>query len=397
MADRRPPRADGVLRAPLSLELRDPVLETQVARMWRNVQARRASPRTTARSFLLWAALGALLGVSVMAAFESVRNRARQAAIVERPHEAGPLLLANDQPFTAADIGANAPSRSVKLSDGSRLELEPASRIELLASSGTEVVFRVAFGRVVFDVVPGGPRRWVVEAGIASVEVVGTRFGVMRAADHVHVDVERGVVLVRGTTVPDGVVRLEAGGAIDVRARTEPAPAATSDHSIGQITSSGHAHPVAPWRASATGGRYAEAYAALGEGGVDREAARSDSADELLALADVARLSGHPAEAVKPLERILREQAATPSAPLAAVTLGRIQLGLNEPGEAARAFGRALSLHVPAGLEEDVYARLVEARARAGDHPGAIAAAREYRARFPTGRRAAEVLRWAQE
>jgi transmembrane sensor len=399
MTDRRPPRTEDVLRVPLSLELRDPVREPQVARMWSKIQARRASSRTPMRSVMMWAAVGALLGISVMLALEGARNRARHPVAVEPSLDPGPLLLSNHTPIQKVDVPVGGRSRGIELADGSHIQLEPASQLETLASSTTEVVFRVAFGRAVFDVVPGGPRRWVVEAGLARVEVVGTRFGVTRTPELVHVDVTRGVVLVRGATVPDGVVRVEAGGELDVVPRSEsatPAPSG-SDSANGHGGRAPHVRPVAGWRTCASGGRYAEAYAALGEGGVGRETARSDSADELLALADVARLSGHPAEAVEPLQRILREHAASAGAPLAAMTLGRIQLGLNEPAEAARAFERALSLRVPAGLEEDVYARLVEAHARAGDHEGAAAAVREYQRRFPAGRRSADVLRWSRE
>ncbi len=220
-----------------------------------------------------------------------------------------------------------------------------------------------------------------MEAGVASVEVVGTRFAVTRAPDHVHVAVERGVVLVRGATVPDGVGRVEAGGELDVRAPSTPLDGEHDDHHDGRKTTSTVRDA---WRSSARDGHYAEAYAALGTGGVSRQTAEASSVEELLALADVARLSGHPVESVKPLQRILREHADSASAPLAAVTLGRIELAQNDPAEAARAFERALDLHVPAGLEEDVYARLVEARVKAGDTDGAASAAREYAARFRT-------------
>jgi len=399
MTLRKSPRAGASLRTPLSSYLRDPVVEPQVARIWRNVQRRRNAPSATMRAVLVWATVGAIMGVSVMVALESIRTRTRHVAAFE-PAAAGPLLMASGHPIETCDVGANAPARTVELSDGSRMEVQSSSHLEPLASSSTEVVFRLAFGRVVFDVVPGGPRHWVVEAGIASVEVVGTRFVVTRAADRVRVEVERGVVLVRGATVPDGVTRVQAGGAIDVhspRSGTAPPASGATDDGSKHPDAAPRSRTLSAWRTSATGGHYAEAYAALGEGGVGRETARTDSVDELLALADVARLSGHPSEAVEPLERILRQHATSPGAPLAAVTLGRIQLGLNEPEEAARALERALSLHVPGGLEEDVRARLVEAHARAGDRAAAAAAALEYRRLFPTGRRAADVLHWAGE
>ncbi len=124
--------------------------------MWRAVETRRAVQKTPARSVLLWAAIGAVLGVSVMLAWEATRAPARQA--VEHQHApAGPLLLQSGQPIVTVDLAEHAPARVVALSDGSRLDVEAGARLEPLASSATDVVFRLAAGRVVFDVVPGRP------------------------------------------------------------------------------------------------------------------------------------------------------------------------------------------------------------------------------------------------
>jgi transmembrane sensor len=145
------------------------------------------------------------------------------------------------------------------------------------------------------------------------------------------------------------------------------------------------------WRELARGGRDAEAYAALGAQGLRREARRL-GVDDLLALADVARLSGHPAEAVAPLARILSDFSHDPQAPLAAFALGRLELdALARPRAATAAFERALELGVPHSLRDDVSARLVEARERAGDGAAARAAASAYLREFPSGRHRAEM------
>jgi transmembrane sensor len=116
---------------------------------------------------------------------------------------------------------------------------------------------------------------------------------------------------------------------------------------------------------------------------------------DLLALADVARLSGHPAEAVMPLERVLAEFPGDPQAPLAAYTLGRLHLdSLGRPHAAISALERALALGVPHGLREDVRARLVEAYARSGDSVGVERAAQAYAKEFPNGRYTSAVSRW---
>ncbi|MEZ4394920.1 MAG: hypothetical protein R3A48_27915 [Polyangiales bacterium] len=72
---------------------------------------------------------------------------------------------------------------------------------------------------------------------------------------------------------------------------------------------------------------------------------------------------------------------------MAAFTLGRDELSQRgRPALAARWFERSLALRPPRSLVEDLRARLVEARGRAGDRAGACAAAREYLAGFPQGR-----------
>jgi hypothetical protein len=75
--------------------------------------------------------------------------------------------------------------------------------------------------------------------------------------------------------------------------------------------------------------------------------------------------------------------------------LGRIELDtLSHPDRAAKAFARAIDLGLPAGLVEDGYARLVEARSRAGDRAGARAAFDTYTRAFPRGAHAATMRRW---
>jgi len=121
-------------------------------------------------------------------------------------------------------------------------------------------------------------------------------------------------------------------------------------------------------------------------------AVRDDTADLLLA-ADAARLSGHPAEAVPYLERVLRGHGRDPRTGLAAFTLGRVLLDeLGRPSEAVDAFALARSSGGP--LAEDALAREVEALARAGDVTRSRELALLYRRLYPNGRRAKAVSRF---
>ena len=109
-------------------------------------------------------------------------------------------------------------------------------------------------------------------------------------------------------------------------------------------------------------------------------------------MADVARLSGHPKDATIPLEQLIAEHSSDARAPLAALTLGRVQLNsLNLPSQAASSIEKALALGLPAGLVEDAYALLVEAYARAHNLVEARAAYRQYLTTAPQGSTAGSV------
>jgi len=378
------------LRLPLKQGLREPVDEATLSRMWQGIDARFPRPRWRRRVELVAAPL-ALAAVA--------------AVVLFLRHDAGPLRLASGAAITATD--APAAGVGLSLSDGSYIALGAGARLEPLESSGSTFIAIVARGSASFDVRPGGPRRWQIECGLATVEVVGTHFDVERSPGRLRVAVARGQVLVRGERVPDRVRRLGAGEALEITDATAAAPAAAAatdkpavaeqseagDPDVAGTTpeidvdpAKGSLAPASAWRDLARHGQHREAFAALGAQGLRREARRLGVAD-LFALADVARLSGHPADAVAPLERIVTHFASDAQAPLAAFALGRLELdSLGRPARAIAALNRALALGAPLSLREDVRARLVEAHVRAGDQAAARSAADAYQREFPDGR-----------
>jgi transmembrane sensor len=376
------------LRFPLKDHLQDPVTEVAIHRIAEELDSRRRGRKR--RRFVPLP----LLGVTAAA-----------AAFVALPHwyrrDAGPLRFADGQDLVAMDAGGAA--KEIALSDGSHILLSPGARVEPLRSSGSAFSAIVTQGRAEFGVRPGGPRHWTVECGLATVEVLGTRFTCEREPGRLRVAVGHGVVLVRGDHVPERVRRLSAGEALDLaEEKPRPTPIATvlpespTDRSDEEDAAAPKRGAMArgAWRALARRGHHAEAFAALGSEGLRRESKRLGVAD-LLALADVARLSGHPAEAVLPLERILDEYSHDAQAPLAAFALGRLELdSLGHAQAAASAFRRALALDIPHSLREDVRARLVEACARSGDAAATQRAAEAYLAEFPEGRHRRAVERW---
>jgi transmembrane sensor len=375
------------LRHPIKEGLVNPTSEEALARIWRKIDARDARERPNGRERVrIWGVTSLVAAAAMAVAVWGIERRDR-----------GPLRFADGRPLVAA-IDAPAAGALLSLSDGSTVDLSGGARLEPLESSGTSFVAALARGSAHFEVHPGGPRRWEIECGLATVEVVGTGFDCARAPGRLRVTVEHGAVLVRGERVPDRARRLAAGEWLEVLeapgaptivpAPSAPPPAPT-DVAAPAANVEAPAAPAAGgsgWRELARGGHNREAFAALGAQGISRETRRRGAAD-LFVLADVARLSGHPGDAVAPLERILRRFPGDPQAPLAALTLGRLELDdLQRPADAAAALNRALTLDLPRSLREDVRARLVEAYDRAGDRSAAQQAAAAYLREFPNGR-----------
>jgi transmembrane sensor len=371
---------------PVRGALRDPVDDVAVQRMWRAIEAKRSgAPRARAISNVVY---GALVLATVMVFLFQFRRPSPSG-----PVPVGPLVMDDGTPFVALSAGPN------RLRDHSEVSLDPGARVDVLESSATSVVLFQRDGRATYDVAPGGPRRWSIECGLAVVEATDARLTVVVGTSTVRVDVERGAVLVRGERVEGRVRRLQAGEWLELpeeQAAPAPSPTAAPAPAPAPAPASAPASAEPSWRELANHGSYDPAYVVLGPGGIARAAAQDDSVDDLMALADVARLSGHPADAVQPLTRVVTGHAGDPRASLAAFTLGRIELdNLGQPAAAANAFAQAIALGLPGGLREDAQARLVEARARAGDRAGAQAAAADYERAFPHGTYLAKVQRWA--
>jgi hypothetical protein len=111
--------------------------------------------------------------------------------------------------------------------------------------------------------------------------------------------------------------------------------------------------------------QYGEAYTLLGAEGIVRETGSAQSYDELWLLYRVASGSGHPGDAVRPLDQAIRSFPGDAGAANAAATLGSLQIDvLNNPRAAVPAFERCLELHPSDALRTRVLSRLEEARRR---------------------------------
>ncbi|HEY2356726.1 MAG TPA: FecR domain-containing protein [Phenylobacterium sp.] len=110
---------------------------------------------------------------------------------------------------------AKGEHRSIKLADGSTLELNAGSRLSVtLGAYSRRVVMDE--GEAVFDVAPDKPRPLIIAVGDRTLRVVGTRFDVRRRAGQLSVTVERGLVEVGPTAPAAGrAFRLHPGQRLD--------------------------------------------------------------------------------------------------------------------------------------------------------------------------------------
>lgn len=261
------------------------------------------------------------------------------------------------RPELASTEGSSS-ERRARFLDGSSITGQPGTRLEALAMTERDVVLRLVEGSIEVSVVPGGARRWVIEAGTLSVEVVGTQFTLARDARGAQVGVTQGAVLVRSSQLEDGVLRLLAGERVQLSMVPEERTRAPA---------SAPAEPQpSPSAAPATA---------------------RDHVTALLGSADTARLRSELPRALATLQQVLRDYPHDPRAGLAAYQLAVVveQLG-HAPEEVVAAFEDASRRATGASLKQDCYYRLVQAQRRAGQLEAARSTARRALTEYPDGR-----------
>jgi transmembrane sensor len=382
------------LRAPIRDILDDRLPEADVQRLWRSLQ-RQTSRQSITRSWAM--PLMAAMVLTLLGVVGWLGLRSTPAPVA--------LVIAGADGLNPSRVLDGDVASVWALNDGSRIQLAGASRIEVLENNGQAFTMRLESGRGDFEVKPGGPRRWRIECGEPSVEVVGTSFVIDRDAWGVRVDVRHGVVRVRSKRIAGGVQRLKAGEHVYLpsapqaeqaaAAHGEAATAASAGQAVRTSVRQADAPPTPIAQVASTPPHVAntppQRTAAAPRGG----ALESDERAKLLRRADQARRSGRIAQAEALLDRVREGWPGTPHAAIASLTLARMRIAA-APERAAADLETALAAELPQGLREDAMARLVEAHARAGQVELAERAAQAYRRAFPDGRRAAEIERWTK-
>ena len=308
------------------------------------------------------------------------------------------LLLANQRVSTPS-VAQSVPPRSgttLRFNDGSLVEFDAGSEVIVAEQTPGRVRIEVRVGSARFRVVHDRGRIFRVDAGPIEICDLGTEFMVRRVGPRTLVAVSEGSVSIAFDNGAVRALRTLIAGQSGLYPLSDPplsASAFVDGSGSGADKRRGGKHhqsvSAAPtststWRALARSYDYHRAYRALSRTGA--EDVHDDTADLLLA-ADVARLSGHPAEALAPLRGVVERHDRDARAPAAAFMLGWVLTNdLHRSAEAAQAFAKAVSLAPNGNLAEDAAARAAEAWQRAGKPAMAVAEVRRYIERYPHGR-----------
>ena len=316
---------------------------------------------------------------------------------------------------------------SVWFSEGSSMIVDPGATVRVLSAEPTGARVLVERGAVDVAIVHRAARgtRWRFEAGPFHVLVTGTKFRVAWKPEDQSFSLEtrEGAVVVSSACLPaartvrggEGVRLSCAPPAVSTAARVGPpvgaarasasaSAAAAADEEAAalalldeprRVAAPAERPPVnnataltaraADWRELVASGRYSDGLRVAERVGFS-QACRTANEQELLSLADAARLFGRTARAVEALGILRQRFPRSPGAATAAFSLGRIAFERQEAyGDAARWFATYLDEMPNGALTGDAAGRLMEARQRAGERTRARADAESYLGRFPGG------------
>jgi len=314
--------------------------------VWRALD--RSQERRTRRNRTLAVMSGVAVAAAALLLF--LPRPGAEAVRVARPG----FAIAVPEPRATVPAGPPA----LKFRDGTQVRLHDADAEVLIASAQpgeSRVLLRRGGAR--FEVTPNPSRRFVVDVGLVTVEVLGTEFDLVRDEDRVHVEVVRGTVAVSWPGERRVLSEGERGVFPPLAAEQPPVPP-----------------PAEP------------------QDSQPRTKPSKLDVEAMLSAADAARRAGRPERALTILRRVLKEYPRDSRAPLAAFTMGRIELDRRQYKAAARQFARVgrMGSH---SLAEHALAREIEAWDAAGKASKARGLAQEYLRKHPKGPRTAQAER----
>lgn len=376
-------------------DLRDPADPARVDRIWERLEASLPSAADGARARRPLRA-ATLLVAATLSAFAGGVVVGRGALRVSTP--APVAAVPSGEGATAEVLAAGTRGRSYPLPGGGSITLAPGSTVELVRTDADALTMRLVQGAADVDTNHAVAGRDVsIVAGDARLATqAGSVLSVRRADEHLDVTVASGEVRL---TSPAGSQRLGVGDhaeAVPLHAvlASAPSPRSVAPSRRRALPSSasapdaGAAPTLPEWKQRwLEGGDYSEAFKLLKQqpGGAEGAIASARSAEELMAIRDLARYPGGDTNvAISALNRVVSDFPGRPEAAIAARELGELYERMGKPEEAAAYRQRAQSLS-PSGFWGDDTCARIRAELRKGRTDEGARAAQEYLSKFPDG------------
>jgi transmembrane sensor len=220
------------------VRLQEPVVDVEVRRqfqVWLDEHPQHRKELDVLQG--LWAAADLVPAARLRALCEAPPERHQRRPVLRYAVAASVLAVAlglglfsglnHPAPYTAEFSTALGERRHVALPDGSVVDLDSRSRIQVRFETDRRSV-ELTEGEAMFSVEHDTRRPFVVEAGSGKVTVTGTRFDVRRGSRDTRVVVEQGTVKVQGREAADSdFINLTAGLGTHVDAQGKVADAYT--------------------------------------------------------------------------------------------------------------------------------------------------------------------------
>lgn len=298
----------------------------------------------------------------------------------------------------------------IDFSDGSRITLEPGSRVRIAELRATGATLAVESGAVDVSVKHHQTTDYRLSLGPYLVRVTGTRFNVSFSPEQelLRVTMSEGTVVVSGCALGDprplragesllascregkfsisrGQAANEAVGAPPRVAAAEPVAPPEPVRDATQPVAPRRAEGETSWQGLARAGKFDKALSAVEASGFASECEHA-SGDELSLLADMARLKNRPQQAIQALTVLRRRFPGSQRAGVAAFNIARVHFDQRGAYDEAARWFRTYLREQPSGpLVREAQGRLMEALYRSGDREGAVRLAEQYLAANPNG------------
>lgn len=300
----------------------------------------------------------------------------------------------------------------IDFSDGSRITLEPGSRVRIAELRPNGATLAVETGALDVSVKHHMQTDYRLSLGPFLVRVTGTQFNVSFSPeqDTLRVSMREGSVVVSGCALGDprplrsgesltascrdSRFEISRGQATNLAAPAEPAhvaalpPLSTEDsREVSHATGRSAARPEAEasWQTLARAGKFEKALGSVDVLGFAAECERA-SGEELALLADVARFGRRPQQAIMALSSLRRRFPSSSLASVAAFNIARVHFDQRGAYDDAARWFRVYLKEQPGGpLAREAQGRLMEALYRGGDRAGASRTAEAYLSANPSG------------